>query len=210
MTGRKAWVDAAVSIGILGAALALGGCGGEGDGTAGLGIDQTGRTYVAYAGGKSDIFYVPKDYGIGDGENGAVLITVDKKPKASGKTGAIYLNLDAAAEAVFRGKEIFVRVYAKPYNQKSAEKFTVDYSTNAVGNSNWKWFPIQDFEEMIYEFRYPYPADVQEADNDYIGIWPDVTGSELGIVVSRVEAGLDAVCPWPGLINDTRSFCEPN
>ena len=183
----------------------------SGEQTSAIGMTSSGRTYVAYNGGPIDVFFTKKNagFGIGKAERGIVIVSTEPKPKPSGKTGAVRLELSSDAEQAFKGQTIYVRVTARPYALRPSSKMAVVYSTNAVGNSNWKWFPIKSEDDVIYEFKYDYPAKDQKPGHDYIGIWPDTSSKDKGIVVTHVEVSLDARCKWPGRINKKRSFCLP-
>jgi hypothetical protein len=64
--------------------------------------------------------------------------------------------------------------------------FAVAYSTNDVGNSGWRSFPLTD-KLADYSFTYSVPK-MKAGNSDYIGILPDLLGAGGAVEVFAISA----------------------
>jgi len=103
---------------------------------------------------------------------------------SGGTTQGVYTVLSTEYEKAFSGQHVIVTVVARQADENGTEKFAVAYSTNEVGNSGWRYFDAgNNFES--YSFEYDVPV-MNKGYSDFVGIWPDVSGSGKGLVVQSL------------------------
>ena len=122
-------------------------------------------------------------------DNGDNTITLSgsatERDRPSGRTDGAAFVVGPEYESRIGGNRVKVSVLAK--GAPGAE-MNVAYSTDEVGNSGWRTFPLtSDFETYTFKMKVDEPL---APGNDYIGIVP-VNGD---VTVSAV--GVDIIGPW--------------
>lgn len=114
----------------------------------------------------------------------AVLSAQITKDKAQASIG-IFATLGPQYEKVFAERDIEITVRARRGRSNPSESFQVGYYTLDAGASEWQIFePTESFEDYTFRFKPGLPQD--EAEIDYLGIWPTAEGANKSIEVERI------------------------
>jgi hypothetical protein len=104
-------------------------------------------------------------------------------PTAAGRTGGYSIRVPDNVEAAASGKRVRVTVNARAAHGTETAEFSLAYSTNEVGNSNWRKFTVgHQFEFKSFEFDVP---PMTNGNGDYVGILP--AGSGVEVTMLKVE-----------------------
>ena len=108
-------------------------------------------------------------------------ITQEKEQASIG----IFATLGPQYEKVFAERDIEITVRARQGRVQPSESFQVGYYTLDAGASGWQTFDLTDrFEDYAFRFRPGLPQD--EAEIDYLGIWPSTVGANKTIEVEKI------------------------
>ncbi len=106
-------------------------------------------------------------------------------PNSTGATEGVFVKIDGETEKAFSGKKVKVTVNAAQAPENPAEEFAVAYSTNEVGNSNWKFFKVgSEFKDYSFEYKIP---PMKKGQGDFVGIHADRSGSGKGILIKGLK-----------------------
>jgi hypothetical protein len=105
-------------------------------------------------------------------------------PTAAGRTGGYSIRVPDSLEAAASGKRVRVTVNARAARGRETAEFSLAYSTNEVGNSNWRKFTVGlQFEPKSFEFDVP---PMKNGNGDYVGILP-ANGPGVEVTMLKVE-----------------------
>lgn len=97
----------------------------------------------------------------------------------------VFATLGPQYEKIFAERNIEITVRARQGQERPSKTFEVGYYTLDAGASGWKRFELtDDFEDYAFTFRPGLPQD--EAEIDYLGIWPAPEGENKSIEVERI------------------------
>jgi len=97
----------------------------------------------------------------------------------------VFATLGPQYEKVFADRTIEITVRARQGQVNPSESFEMGYYTLDAGASGWKEFEItENFEDYAFRFKPGLPQD--EAEIDYLGIWPSPSGESKSIDVERI------------------------
>lgn len=114
----------------------------------------------------------------------AVLSAQITKDKAQASIG-VFATLGPQYEKVFAERDIEITVRARRGRTNPSDSFHVAYYTLDAGASEWQIFePTDTFEDYAFRFRPGLPQD--EAEIDYLGMWPAPEGESQTIEVQRI------------------------
>ena len=103
-------------------------------------------------------------------------------------TGGYSIRVSDQTELAASGKPVRVLVVARAAEAASSSRLAVAYSTNEVGNSGWRWFPVgQEWAELEMDYDVP---PMKNGRGDFIGLLPDKQGApavEVSAVALRVN-----------------------
>jgi len=146
------------------------------------GYVMSGPDFVALTASPGTNFIAP-DVETGE-PNYAVLSAQMAREKAQASIG-VFATLGPQYEKVFAERNIEITVRARKSDSQPSGSFEAGYYTLDAGSSGWKTFELTDnFEDYMFNFRPGLPQD--EAEIDYLGIWPSPKGENKSIDVERI------------------------
>lgn len=111
-------------------------------------------------------------------------------PSSGGKTGGAFIEIDSKIEKIVSGKNVTIEIEVSSVGNKLFHQFAVAYSTNAIGNSGWRKFPIIRGKNK-YRFEYLVPKDPNAGKKyDYVGILSDFSGIGTTITFNSLNVYL--------------------
>lgn len=109
--------------------------------------------------------------------------SIEQAPPSAG----IFFQLNPEYETAFGGKKLRVTVHAKAADDAPTDAFLFRYYTIEGSNSPMSWLsaPIEDYGDVSFEYT---PAiNEGEPKVDFVGIWPDETGTNRKLLVKSLS-----------------------
>ncbi len=89
---------------------------------------------------------------------------------------------------VFTDQEMQVSIWARQNPSNPSQEFAATYIVLDTGNPPWRRFqPTPEYSEFTFRWRPPEQAEPAGA---LVGIWPDTSGGDGGIIVREVRVEL--------------------